>query len=851
MFHVTMRGLLAHKGRVLLTALAVIVATAFLSSTYVFSDTIKTTFDNLFADVYRNTDAYVRSANKIDAGFGTTQRDRIPDTLIAKVRAVPGVKDAQGDISGFAVIIGKDGKPIKQTSNGPPNFGGVAITGELSPWNYIEGKPPVGPDQAVIDRASAKEGHFQVGDRIRITANSGAREFTLSGIAKFGDADSPGGATFALFDLPTAQEFVAKPGYIDDILVKGDGSVSDQQLADRVESALGKATETEVLTGAQITKETQSDLQDNLRFFTIFLNVLAFVAIFVSCFVIYNVFSITVAQRKRENALLRAVGAGRKQVRNALLTESVITGLLGSLIGLAVGVLLAVALKAAFKALGLDLPNSGLTVLPRTVIITIVIGLVVTVLSAWLPARRSSKVPPVEAMRESEAESTYAPRGRIITGLVLLGVSAALILAGLFAPAPIALAPGVPLLFIALFVLGPLIARPVAKGLGRPIEAIKGWTGNRITGTMAKENAARNPKRTARTAAALVVGVALVTGVSVLASSIRQSVHDIFGRQFHGDFVVSVDNFGFGGLSPGLADSLNKLPEVGTASGIGVNFAKVDGKGKTVTVIDPKTIGALFDLGFTEGKISDLSTDGVFVSKDKAKSDGLKLGSPFPVTLTDGTERKLTVEGIYKEDDLAGSTTVNRHLFDGTHVDQYDFAVFMTKADGVSEADAQKAIAGVAKAFPNGKLQSRTQYIDDQASQVNQIVNVIFLLLALSVLIALVGIIITLVLSVYERRRELGLVRAVGMTRSQVRSSVRWESVITALLGTVQGIVVGVLLGYAIVVALRSQGLKSFTMPWGFVIGIVIASLVIGVVAAIYPARKATKVDILDAIATT
>ncbi len=845
MFKVTLKGLLAKKGRLLLTALAVIVATAFLSSTYVFSDTITTTFNDLFANVYKNIDAYVRSSNKIDAGFGTSQRDRIPDSLIAKVKAVPGVSDAQGDISGFAVIIDKKGKPLGKANNGPPTFGGVALTGTLSPWNYVQGKPPVGPDQTVIDFASAKKAKFKVGDKVTITGNSGARQFTLSGIAKFGDSESPGGTTYALFDLPTAEEFVAKPGFIDDIVVKSDGSVTDAELAKRIASSLGPQTETEVLTGAQITKETQSDIQDNLKFFTIFLNVLAFIALFVSSFVIYNVFSITVAQRQRENALMRAVGASRRQVSTALLIESVVIGLVGSVLGLALGLVLALGLKAAFEALGLDLPSNGLTLLPRTIIVTLIVGLVVTVASALLPALRSGKVPPVAAMRDSELETTRSGRGRTITGLVLLGVSAALILIGLFAPAPLALAPGVPLLFIALFVFGPLIARPVAKALGRPIVAMKG-----MTGTMARENAARNPKRTARTAAALVIGVALVTGVSVLASSIRASIRDIFGKQFHGDFVVSVDNFGFGGLSPKLADDLNKVPEVGTATGIGVNFAKENGKGKTVTVVDPSTAGAVFNLGFTQGALKDLTADGVAVSKSKADKDHLKLGSKLKLTLTDGTTRDLPVQGIYKEDDLAGSTTVNRHLFDGTKVDQYDFGVFMTKADGVSDKDAEAAIKKVAANYPNGKLESKTDYINSQASQVNQIVNVIYLMLALSVIIATVGIVITLVLSVYERRRELGLVRAVGMTRAQVRSTVRWESVITAFLGTVQGILVGLLLGYAIVVALRSQGLNSFTVPWHTIIVVVVLAFAIGVVAAIYPARKATKVDILDAIAT-
>lgn len=846
MFKVSIKGILAHKTRLLLTALAVIMATAFLSSTYIFSDTIQNTFNTLFADAFRNTDAYVRSSNVIEADFGNKQRDRLPDSVIAEVKGVPGVSDAQGDVMGFASIIGTDGKPLVSGQTAPPTFGSVALTGDLATWDFVEGASPQGGDQVAIDKGSADKGHFAVGDKIQIAGATGAREFTLSGIARFGEADSPGGATFSLFDLPTAQEFVAKPGFVDAVQVRGDGSVSDEELASRIESTLGTASETEVLTGAEITKENQSDIQKNLRFFTVFLNVVAFIALFVSCFVIYNVFSITVAQRKRENALMRAIGASRRQVAVSLLVESVVVGLVGSILGLGLGMLLAMGLKAAFSALGLDLPSSGLTVLPRTIILTLVVGLLVTVLSALLPALRSGRVPPVAAMRDTALESTSATKGRTISGITLLVVSIGLILIGLFAGAPLALAPGVLILFVALFVLGPLIARPVAKTLGRPITRIKG-----MTGTMATENAARNPKRTARTAAALVVGVALVTGVSVLATSISDSIRKLFGEQFRGDFVISVDNFGFGGLSPQLSDDLNKLPEVGTAAGIGVNYALVDGKGRTVTVVDPATIGAVFDLEFVQGQISDLTPDGVLLSKSRAKSDGLTVGSPFELTLTDGTPKTLTVRGIYEKDDLAGSITVDRALFEGSSVDQYDFGVFITKAQGVSEADAEKAIAAVAKQYPNGELQSRTDYINTQAQGIQQVVNIIYLLLALSVIIAAVGIVITLVLSVFERRRELGLVRAVGMTRPQVRSTVRWESVITAALGTVQGLVVGLLLGYAVVVALRSQGLSTYAVPWGVIIAVLVLAFVIGVLAAVYPAYKATRIDILDAIATT
>lgn len=852
MLRIALKNTLAHKGRFVLTALAVIIGTAFLAGSFIFTDTIQRTFDNLFADVYENTDAVVRSSNVIEGDFGLEQRGYLPESLVAEVRALPGVADAQGEIGGAAVIIDADGDAI--TTGGAPQYGSNFIAGPLATWVIAEGRAPDGPNEVVVDRGSAKKGHMHVGDTIRVAAQGASRQFELVGIAEFGDVDSPGGATFALWDLPTAQEMLLRPDLTDKALVAavgvaGDGSLDDDALAASIETALGgSAAGIEVLTGAEITEETQNDIHDALSFFTIFLTVFSFIALFVGSFVISNVFSITQAQRTREDALMRAVGASRRQVSLGLFTEALLVGVVGSLTGLLLGFGLAKVLQGALKAVGIDIPATGLTVQSRTVVVTLLAGLVVTVVAAVFPALRAGRVPPVAAMREGAYENPARRRSRLVFGLVLLVVGVALVLSGLFQSEPLRLAPGIPLVFVALYVLGPLIARPVARLLGLPLQR---WRG--ITGQLARDNSSRNPKRTSRTAAALLIGVALVTGVSVVAASLKSSIREIFGDQFTGDFTINLPQAGggFGGFSPTFTDQIGRIDGVKAAAGIGMNLAVIDGKGTAIVVVNPAVVGEVFDLGFEAGSVDDLTADGILVSADEAGKHGYAVGDLIPVILADGQPRTLTVEGIYHSDELAGGYTVSRDLFATTSLPTIDFAIFIVSEPGADPAAVRAALEAAVEGYGIGKVQSRSEYIDSQASQIDMMVNLVFALLALSVFIAVFGIIITLLLSVFERRRELALMRAVGMTRRQVRRMVRYEAVITSLLGTVEGIVVGLLLGYALVLALRDEGLKSFTIPWSAIAIVMVMAAILGVVAAIWPARRATRVDIVEAIATT
>jgi putative ABC transport system permease protein len=836
---------LGRKARLVLTSLAVILGTAFLSGTAVFSATLNRTFDNLFSDVFRNVDSYVRSTQVIEADFGAEERQRIPAELIATIEAVPGVGDVQGDIQAFARIIGKDGQPLGSDGAGPPTFGSVGEEFKGALWTISEGKFPSNSTEVALDEASAKAGNYVVGDTVKVVAQAGSREFTLVGIAGYGDVRSPGGATFALFDLATAQEFLAKPGFVDAILISGDGSASDEELAKAINAVIPSSYKTETLTGAEITKETQDQIGSALSFFSILLSTFSYIALGVGSFVIYNVFSISAAQRQRENALLRAIGASKKQVTRALMIESVVVGLFGSTIGLFAGIGLSKALSALLKAASIDLPSGDLVVPSSAIVNTIVVGLIVTVASAWLPARRAGRVPPLAAMRETAIEVVALTRRRTIFGLALIALGAASIIAVTNGASNTWLGLGILFVFSGTITLGPVIARPVALLLGKPAEKFRG-----VTGTMARQNSARNPKRTSRTASPVLIGVALVTAVAALAASISSQIDGVFTQQFKGDYAINTNARGFGGLSPSLADDINTLPEVERATGIGLLTVKIDGKGQYLTTINPATVEGVFDIGLTSGTYADLTPETIFVSQQYAENNDAKLGDTIAVTLADAQVKSLSIAGIYEFDELAGKYTVSRDLTKDTTVITFDLGVYIKIKDGVSQESARTALQAAVDKYGQGTLLSKREYIDSQSGQINQLLGLIYGLLFLSVIIAVVGIIITLLLSVFERQREIGLLRAVGMTKSQVRTTVRWESVITSLLGAVVGIVLGVGLGWVIVYALRDQGLSAFSVPVGTTVSILIMAFVIGVLAAVYPAWRATRVNLLAAITT-
>jgi putative ABC transport system permease protein len=448
-------------------------------------------------------------------------------------------------------------------------------------------------------------------------------------------------------------------------------------------------------------------------------------------------------------------------------------------------------------------------------------------------------------MRATALEIAEPGRKRLYGGLLSIALGIAIISVVVAGANNSYLGFGILFVFIGTIVLGPIIARPVALFLGRPAARFRG-----VTGVMARQNSARNPKRTSRTASPVLIGVALVTAVTALAASIKGQINDVFTEQFKGDYAVTTNNQFTGGLSPSLALDLNKLPEVDKASGIGLITVKLNDNGQYFTTIDPGTVEGVFDLGLINGKYSDLTPESIFLAESYSLRKNLPIGSNVTITLGDATQRELTVRGLYKFDELAGNFVVNRAMIANSAVVNFDIGVYILAKNGVPDGEVQAALDKAVKKYGQGELLSKAEYIDKQSGQVNQLLGLIYGLLMLSIIIAFVGIIITLLLSVFERQRELALLRAVGMTRSQVRTTVRWESVITSLLGAVLGIILGIGLGWVIVFALRDQGLTSFKLPVGPTIVIMVMSFIVGLFAAIYPAWRATRVNILDALNT-
>jgi putative ABC transport system permease protein len=837
-----MKGLMARKLRLLTTSLAVLLGVAFMSGTLVLTDTIGKTFDDLFADVNAGTDAYVRGASVIESDFGD-QRPRVDTSIVEAVRGVEGVAAATGTIQGYTQIVDREGEPVGDPGNGAPTYGGNWITIEdLNPFVLAEGAAPAADDEVVIDKASADDTGYAVGDTARVLTVSGSHEVTVSGIARFGEVDSPAGASYVLFTDEAAQSLVAEPGRFDAVTAVAAPGVGEEELATRIQAALPDTAE--ALTGTEITEETQSDIKEQLSFFNIFLMVFAVIALFVGSFIIYNTFSIVVAQRSREMALMRAIGASRRQVLGSVLLEAVVVGLIASVVGLVVGIGVAAGLKALLAGFGIDIPAGGIVLLPRTVVVALIAGLFVSVASAVFPARRASKVPPIAAMRDVAHDTSGHSRKRVVVGVAVVALGAAAIASGLVGGAAVgAVGLGAMLVFVGVAILGPTIAGPVARVIGAPLPRFKG-----MAGTLARENAMRNPKRTSATAAALMIGVGLVGFITIVASSTKASIDDVLSDTFTGDVVIDSGSFGFGGLPPELAERVAALPEVEAASGIRFTPAEIDGTGQTIFSADPEAVGAIVDVGVIEGDLAALDAGGIAVLDEKAEDEGLAIGDTVTVTFTEG-DQQLEVRAIYTEQQLAGTWFVGQPVIEAAVADQADLQVYVKVAEGVSTAEALPAIEAVAAEFPTAEVQDEAEYIESQSGQIDQILNLIYVLLALAVIIALMGIANTLALSIFERTRELGLLRAVGMTRRQLRATVRWESVIIALFGTALGLVIGLFFGWAIVQALADEGFTAFVVPGGQLAVVALIAALAGVVAAILPARRASRLDVLEAIA--
>ncbi|HET6774441.1 MAG TPA: FtsX-like permease family protein [Acidimicrobiales bacterium] len=847
MLKTALRNVFAHKLRLLTTGLAVMLGVAFTTGTLVFTDTMGKTFDDLFASVYENTDAVVRAEAAFEdpSGFGD-QRGRVDASLVDSVAAVDGVASAQGNTTGYAQIVDKDGEPLGNPEFGAPVFGGNWDEDEATnPFTIAAGRAPAADGEAVIDRQSATDAGFEPGDRATVLVQGGPIEVTVTGIVTFGSADSPGGASVVLFPLETAQRLVGEPGMFDEIAVVAEDGISQEEIAQRVEAGLPDGVE--AVTGATVTEETQDAINNGLSFINTFLLVFAVIALLVGAFIIFNTFFITVAQRTRENALLRALGATKRQVLMAVLVEALAVGLVASAVGVAAGLAVAAGLKVLLDAFGISLPAGGIVVTSSTIVTGLVAGVVVTLVAAISPARKAGKVPPVAAMRDVAVSSTgYGSKQRVIVGLVILLAGVGALLYGLFGNVDNALPVvglGALITLFAVTVLGRTVSLPLSRVISWPLARLRG-----ITGGLASENAKRNPKRTAATASALMIGVGLVAFITIFASSFKASVDATVSETFTGDVIVTGPGaFGSGGLDPEVADRIADLPEVDEVGAIRGGFAEIDGDAQDVLGID-NALFDLFDVGVVSGSPDDLDATSIAVHEDVADDKGLGIGDTVPVVFRTTGAQELTVRLVYSEQQPAGDWVFPMEAWEANNAEQYDFQVFVKAADGVGPAAAAAAIEDVTVDYPGAKVLDQSEYVAEQTGFVDQILGLIYALLALAIVIALLGIGNTLALSIIERTRELGVLRAVGMTRTQLRSTIRWESVVIALQGTVLGLVVGVFFGWALVEAMADEGLNTLDIPYTTLAVVVVLAAIAGIVAAVLPARRAAKLDVLRAI---
>ena len=841
MLNVTLKSLRAHRRRLAGTFLAVFLGIAFLSGTLVLGDTLRANFDTHFADASAGTDAVVRSRATIDAPGGRgpdlEERAPVPASLADRLRTVPGVAAAEPSIEGYGQLIGSDGEAVG--GNGPPRLAGNWITDpELNPYRLVEGRAPQAGDEVVVNRGAAEAGKLGVGDATIVQTPEPVR-VTVVGIATFGTEDGFGAVTFTAFTLPGAETHVAeRPGTASSIVVRADDGVGQEELAARLRPLVGEGNE--VLTGEQFTAESTDEIgRQFLNLFTTFLTVFAGVALLVATFSIYNTFSILVAQRSRESALLRALGAARSQLVVSVVVEALVVGLVASAAGLAGGVAIAGLLKGLFDSFGFSLPAGGLVFGASTAVIAMAVGSVVTLVAGLWPAVKASRVAPVAALRESSAEAAHISRARAVAGAVLTALGVTVVLSSLDTLAVAGL--GAVLTMVGVVVFGPVVARAAARVVGWPLPRLRG-----VTGALARENAMRNPRRTSGTAAALMVGVGMVTLFTVFAASIRASIDESVSRSFGGDLVVSTGSFGGGGLGPALAGELDSMPEVGTAVGLGQGVAEVDGKGRRVTVVDTASLPRVLDLDVRLGSIERLGHGGLAVSEDEAEERGWSLGSPVPVRAVDGSTTTFTVGAVYGGGDVAGDYVVDREAWPS----DLDTQVLVGLAPGVSLDEGKAAVTRVTDAAGGASVLDREEYVASAAQGVDMMLGIVYVLLFLAIVIALMGIANTLSLAIHERTRELGLLRAVGQTRAQLRSMVRWESVIVALFGTAGGLGLGVFLGWALVQAASAEGFATFAAPAGQLLVVLAAGAVAGVLAGLRPARRAARLDVLQAIAT-
>ena len=828
------KSIRARWGRTLAIAFAITASVSFVVGSFVLADSLRATFENLFTELNENVDLEVRSVQEFETN---DLREPVDVALVDTIAAVEGVDRVDPVIQRYAQILDRDGEVIP--TSGAPTFG-TSWQGEdsLAGVTLKDGRAPSGPDEIAIDKATADRADFVVGDTVTYITDLGPFQGTLVGLVGLGTGDSFGGAQLVAMDLDTALERLDSEGKVDVI----DISVVDGTDVATVQAAITDVLppQYEVVTGEQVADETADSVNE-------FVNVFG-TGLLIFAFIINNVFQITIGQRLRELALLRAVGASGRQVRRMITLEALGLGVISTVLGIGGGVLVALGLVAAFDAAGAGFPDTAMVLAPRTIVVAALVGVGITMLSVIVPSRRAAHIPPVAAMRPELGFAAMQTR-RLVAGVVVTVIGAVMFVVGLFVrpggtTGLIALAGGgALLLFVGVASLSATIASPVTRTIGWPVEKLL-----KVPGALARQNVARAPRRTASSASALMIGVALVSSTAVFASSLRSSLIGTIENAISADFVITDPSFQ--GLSPLIAETLADVPEVGAVTPVRGISGQVDGDTRAFGAVEPVAFEQLVDPDLIDGTIAELGPDELLLNDDPASDLGAEVGSTVDVTCQNGVQRTLTVAGIYG-DSTFGNWLISLDTLETiTDAPTRDFFVFAKLADGVDPDEGLLAVKQALEPFPQADVQTTQEFQDANEEQINQLLLIITMLLAFAILIAILGISITLALGVFERTREIGLLRAVGMNKRQTRRSVRWEAVIVSTFGALIGIVVGTLLGVVLTLAVPDDIISELAFNPSIIVMILIGAVIAGLFAALYPSYKASNMNVLEAIAT-
>jgi putative ABC transport system permease protein len=857
MTQLVLRGFLQRKLRVALTAIAIALGVALMAGTYILTDTINQSFAGIFKTAAKN-DSVVVSPSEALGNQTQTETSPITEQMLARVRSTPGVAQAAGGIFTEGTFL--DTKRKRLTSGHAPGFISAVVPPRFESFKPVKGHLPSQASEVAIDEATAERKDVKIGQQIIVAGRAAAKQYTVVGIVKFASGESFGGAGVALLTLSEAQHVVGEPGRFDQLDVAAAPGVSDEQLRARIRAALPHTVD--VRTGAQQAEKNTSDLEENLSFLRTFLLVFAYIALVVGAFIIFNTFSITIAQRTREFALLRMLGASRRQIMQTVIGEGLLLGVLGAVLGLFAGIGLAPALDQLFKLFGADIPDNGTVLETRTIVVSLAVGIVVTVLAGLPSALRATRVPPIAALREGVEIPRPLPTRKFLIIRFLVGLV-------------IVLALGIFIRGLSIIVLIVWVARSarlwarlrrggerpekryrVVPFFARTLGVLVTWRG--ITGVLARENTIRQPGRTMVTAAALTIGIALVAFVSVFAAGIKSTINHTVSRSFAGDLIIeNSQGSEEHGIPTGVTAAVAGVPGVARVTPLAFAVGRVKGTSDNavITAVEPSTFASVYRIewanGSSEATLASLNDGTVIVKKDFAKSHHIGVGQTISV-LTPTTKRvSLRVVGIVKESfGLLQDLTITRTLADSAFGLREDALDFVSYTSGASNAQVQPAVDRVLDAqFPQARSRTSDQFRKEQSEQINQLLTLIYVLLALSVIVSLFGIVNTLILSIYERTQELGMMRAIGTSRRQVRQMIRYESLITALIGGVFGLLIG-LVGAIILAATALSGSGYLlTIPVGTLIVLLVIAAVAGLLAAALPARRAARLQVLDALA--